>query len=46
VADRFEREPVMVEDGRLIDVLVAKLRTHSTTRDTVALEMSEHCGGC
>jgi hypothetical protein len=44
VADRLEREPVTVEDGRFVDVLVAELRTHSTPRDTVALKMREHCG--
>jgi hypothetical protein len=44
VADRLEREPVTVEDGRSVDVLVAELRTHSTPRDTVALKMREHCG--
>jgi hypothetical protein len=44
VADRLEREPDTVEDGRFVDVLVAELRTHSTPRDTVALKMREHCG--
>jgi hypothetical protein len=44
VADQLEREPVTVEGGRFVDVRVAELGTHSTPRDTVAFEMSEHCG--
>jgi hypothetical protein len=44
VADHVEREPVAVEVCCLVDVLVAELRTHSAPRNSVALEMREHCG--